>query len=125
MKRTLALALSDDVKSQDIYLPIAGLRSRPEGILALWEWLTTNWEPLSKKLPPSLGMLGTVVQLCIGGFTRTEHIKMIEGFFEEKSTRGFDRTLAQALDAIKARASWVERDGEDVKAWLKENEYLQ
>jgi aminopeptidase 2 len=70
-------------------------------------------------------MFGTVVQLCVSGFTRMEHVKMIEEFFAGKSTRGFDRTLAQALDALRARARWVERDGEDVKVWLKENGYLK
>ena len=35
IKRTLALPLSEDVKGQDFYLPIGGLRNRKEGIEAL------------------------------------------------------------------------------------------
>jgi aminopeptidase 2 len=117
--------MSETVKSQDIYMPLAGLRARPEGVQALWKFLTSKWEPIVEKLPPSFTMLGTVVQLCVSGFTKMEHVKEVEAFFETKSTRGFDRTLAQALDAVRARARWVERDGGDVKGWLKENGYFK
>lgn len=123
IQRTLDLALSDVVKTQDIYLPLAGLRTSPEGVNALWKWLTSNYDAITAKLPPSFSMLGTVVQLCASGYTKHEHVKLIEDFFKDKSTKGFDRTLAQALDAVRARANWVERDGEDVKTWLKDNGY--
>ena len=69
-------------------------------------------------------MLSTVVQLCTLGFTKTEHVAMIEAFFKERSTKGFDQSLAQSLDSIKAKAKWLERDGEDVRQWLKANGYL-
>jgi aminopeptidase 2 len=32
--------------------------------------------------------------------------------------------LSQGLDAVRARARWVERDAEDVKQWLQANGYL-
>jgi aminopeptidase 2 len=53
-----------------------------------------------------------------------EQVAQVEKFFSERSTKGFDRTLAQALDAVRARARWVERDGGNVKQWLKENGYF-
>lgn len=38
IKRTLGLMFSGEIKDQDIYLPTSGLRSHPEGILALYNW---------------------------------------------------------------------------------------
>ena len=123
IKRTLTLPLSDEVKGQDIYLPLGGLRTHSDGIAALWEWMTANWDELEKKLPPGLSMLGSVVSICTSGFTRAEHIKRIDDFFGKRSTKGFDQSLAQSLDSIRAKDKWIQRDGDDVKTWLKHHGY--
>lgn len=125
VKRTLTMPLSDQVKGQDIYLPLAALRSYPASVEAVWEWMKANWEELVARLPPGLSMLSTVVQLCTSGFTRQEHVEEIEKFFSTKSTKGFDQSLAQSLDSIRAKAKWTQRDGEDVRKWLQTNGYLQ
>jgi len=124
IRRTLDLALSKEVKDQDIYLPIGGLRSHKEGINALWAWLKENWDRIEKKLPPGLGMLGSVVSLCTSSYTKDEQLKDIEAFFKAKSTKGFDQSLAQSSDAIRAKQGWLNRDAKDVEEWLKANKYL-
>ncbi|KAF2178505.1 hypothetical protein K469DRAFT_695310 [Zopfia rhizophila CBS 207.26] len=125
IQRTLALSLSDDVKGQDIYLPISALRTHPEGIDALWNWVKENWGELERRLPPSLSMLSSVVSITTSSFTHDEQRKAIEDFFAKKSTKGFDKALAQSCDAIRAKAAWIKRDSEDVKDWLKDHGYLQ
>ncbi|CAN9425495.1 unnamed protein product [Alternaria alternata] len=125
IQRTLAMALSDEVKGQDIYLPIAALRSHAEGCHALWKWVKDNWSELERRLPPSLSMLSSVVAITTSGFTHREHIEDIQAFFSSKSTKGFDMALSQSIDAISAKAAWLERDAEDVKTWLQEHKYLQ
>jgi len=125
IQRSLAMALSDEVKGQDIYLPISALRSHPEGCHALWAWVKDNWEELERRLPPSLSMLSSVVSITTSSFTHREHIQEIETFFKSKSTKGFDMALSQSIDAISAKAAWLERDSEDVKTWLREHKYLQ
>lgn len=125
IQRSLDFALSKDVKGQDIYLPVSSLRSHPEGCNALWQWVKDNWEELERRLPPSLSMLSSVVSIATSSFTHREHIKDIEAFFKDKSTKGFDMSLSQSIDAITAKAAWLERDSEDVKTWLKEHKYLQ
>ncbi|KAF2663201.1 aminopeptidase [Microthyrium microscopicum] len=125
VQRTLALPLSDEVKGQDVYLPIAALRGSSASIEALWTWFTENWDAIVKRLPPGLSMLSTVVQLCTSGFTHADHVEKIEKFFASKSTKGFDQSLAQSLDSIRAKSKWTERDGDDVRKWLKSNGYLE
>ncbi|KAF2196759.1 hypothetical protein GQ43DRAFT_382549 [Delitschia confertaspora ATCC 74209] len=124
IKRTLDLPLSEHVKGQDIYLPISGLRTHPEGIKALWSWMKDNWAELEKRLFPGLTMLSSVVSICTSSFTHEEHMKDIEKFFAGKSTKGFDRALAQSCDAIRAKSAWIKRDSEDIKTWLKEHRYM-
>ncbi|RAK82529.1 M1 family metallopeptidase [Aspergillus fijiensis CBS 313.89] len=125
IKRTLELASGDEVKNQDIYMPLSGLRSHTNGIEARWTWLTTNWDAIFKRLPPSLGMLGTVIQLSTASFCTEAQLKEVETFFKSKDTKGFDRAVEQSLDAIRAKVNWVNRDRADVGSWLKTNGYSQ
>lgn len=87
IKRTLGLALGDEVKSQDIYMPLGGLRSHRAGIESRWDWLKSNWDLLYKKLPPGLGMLGTVVKLTTSSFCTEAQLKEVEQFFASKDTK--------------------------------------
>ncbi|PSK43729.1 Aminopeptidase 2 [Elsinoe australis] len=124
IKRTLELPLSKEVKEQDIYLPLGGLRTHKEGIVALWNWMKDNWDTIQSKLPPGLSMLGSVVSLCTSSFTSEAQIKEIDDFFKERSTKGFDQSLAQSFDAIRAKEGWLKRDRDDVEGWLRERKYL-
>ncbi|KAF7877588.1 hypothetical protein EAF04_001263 [Stromatinia cepivora] len=121
IKRTLDLPFSGEVKEQDIYLPISGLRAHPEGTEALYVWMTENWDELQRRLPAGLSMLGTMVTICTSGFTGEQNLKRVEEFFSKRDTKGFDQGLAQSLDSIRAKSAWVERDREDVKAWVEAN----
>jgi aminopeptidase 2 len=87
IKRTLDLASTDQVKNQDIYMPLGGLRTHPAGIEARWDWVKSNWETLYKRLPPALGMLGTVVQLSTASFCTQEQLDDVQAFFKEKDTK--------------------------------------
>lgn len=87
IKRTLDLATSDEVKNQDIYMPLGGLRNHPAGIDARWTWLKGNWGSIYKRLPPSLGMLGTVVQLTTSSFCTEAQLKDVKAFFDAQDTK--------------------------------------
>lgn len=69
-------------------------------------------------------MLGSVVQICTSSFTKQEQIDEIIKFFKARSTKGFDQGLAQSLDSIRAKNSWLGRDRSDVESWLKQNQFL-
>lgn len=118
IKRTLTLPFGGEVKEQDIYLPVTGLRAHPEGIEALYKWMSDNWEELSRRLPAGLSMLGTMVSICTSGFTSQASLERIQNFFESRSTKGFDQTLAQSCDAIRAKSLWLGRDRKDVGDWV-------
>ncbi|KAL8799175.1 MAG: hypothetical protein Q9200_007604, partial [Gallowayella weberi] len=108
--RSLSLPLSESVKGQDVYLPLAGLRNHARGIEALWAWMTNNWEAIEKKCPPGLTMLSSVVQMCTSGFTSEEQLGTMQKWFEGRNTKGFDRGLEQSYDSVRAKAKWLGRD---------------
>jgi aminopeptidase 2 len=117
------MLFNGEVKDQDIHLPASGLRSHPEGIEALFAWLEENWDQLVVKVPPSTVMLGSLVSIFTSSFTKKEQLDRVEKLFAGKSTVGFEMALAQSLDAIRSKISYLERDREDVHQWLKDNGY--
>ncbi|GMM29148.1 metallo-aminopeptidase [Martiniozyma asiatica (nom. inval.)] len=123
LSKVLAKLLDGTVRSQDIYIPMQGMRAHKIGVETLWSWMQTNWDTIYKLLPPGLSMLGSVVQLCTSGFTSMAKYTEIEEFFKGKNTKGFDQGLAQSLETIESKAKWVERDGKDVEEWLKSKGY--
>ena len=122
--KTLNLALAGEVKMQDIYMPIGGLGTTTLGIGMRWKWMQNNWPELVQKLPPSMTMLSSVVSICVSGFTKKSQLEEITKFFANVDKKGFDRSLEQSSDSIRAKSNWLERDGDDVSGWLKENGYL-
>ena len=64
-------------------------------------------------------MLGTMVSICTSSFASKESVDRVQEFFADKSTKGFDQSLAQSCDSIRAKAAWLHRDREDVKAWTE------
>lgn len=143
IQRTLVLAMSGEVKTQDIHTVLGGLGNFPAGIEARWAWLKKNWDTIYVRLPPALEMLSVVVQLSTSSFCTEDQLKDVSNFFDVQSTKvrllsvfflchssltfvlqGYDRTLEQSLDTIRAKTNWLLRDNEDVESWLKENQYL-
>lgn len=117
------LLKSDVVKSQDIYIPMQGMRAHSKGIEKLWNWLTANWDAVYDLLPPGLSMLGSIVILSTSGFTKPEQKKEVEDFFKTKNTKGFDQSLAQSLDMITAKSNLAARDTGSISEWLKTHGY--
>jgi len=70
-------------------------------------------------------MLGSVVQIVTNSFCSKASVEEIEKFFRDKSTKGFDQGLAQSLDAVRAKANWVERDAGEVRSWLSERGFFK
>ena len=84
-----------------------------------------NWAIIVQKLPPGLSMLASVVQIVTNNFCSRKSVEEIELFFKDKNTKGFNQGLAQSLDAVRAKANWVERDGQEVRNWLSERGFFK
>ncbi|CAI6095111.1 unnamed protein product [Clonostachys chloroleuca] len=124
IQRTLDFALSDEVKTQDIYMVITGLRSHRAGIEALWTWMKSTWDVMVKRLP-SGKQLGNFVVISTSSLTKQHQLTEVEAFFADKNTDVFTLDLAQSLDVIKSKQKWVQRDGDNVIKWLTDNGLLK
>lgn len=64
-------------------------------------------------------MIGSLVSYCVSGLSQQDQLDEIEKFFESKAVKGFDRSLQQAKDSVKAKIQWQARDTDDLRQWLE------
>ena len=124
MQRTLGYVLDGTVLNQDIYTPLIEMRSTKAGVLALWEWVEKNIDVVIERLHPSSPLLGHLLTVTVSGFTTYQDISKVKAFFDKRDTKGYNNSLAQAIDTIEAKAQWVQRDAEEVEQFLKDSKFL-
>ncbi|OAR01021.1 hypothetical protein LLEC1_01345, partial [Akanthomyces lecanii] len=112
------------IKDQDVYLPVKGIRSSRMGADAAWKHFVSNWDQYSKRFPPGLSMLKNLVTYFCENIGTSEQLTQFKSFFKGKDTQGVDNSVRQVIDSVQAKLSWVERDSDDVLAWLKGHGYM-
>lgn len=124
MKRSLGMIFGPDIKNQDCTSAFGGFRAYPKGIEAILDYVTANWDLVIKNVGDNASLLGGVVAITTSGASKPEQLARIEAFFADKNTSAFDQTLNQVKDTVRARIAYLDRDREDVAAWVKDNGYL-
>ncbi|KAK9465000.1 peptidase family M1-domain-containing protein [Lipomyces arxii] len=124
IQRALNMILSGQVAVQDLHSLAMSLAANPNSRWQLWEFLKQYWDGIYTLLSGNMVILDRFVRMSINRFSSMAAYNDIEKFFEGKDTHGYERSVGQALDTVKSLATWVERDGPVVEAWLKENGYL-
>lgn len=124
VQRTLALAMSPEVRTQDILTAIATLRSSVVGRAELWNFMRHHWDVLYERHCDDIGFLDYFVLLSIESFSTLERYQEVQAFFANKDTSAYDRILATCLEGIRMNILWLERDCRDVEQWLRDNGYL-
>ncbi|KAJ6784883.1 hypothetical protein PWT90_00903 [Aphanocladium album] len=120
-----AMGNPDSIKDQDVYIPTRGIRSTRTGSDAAWQHLLNNWDTYYERFPPGLSMLKNLVKYFCENMATPEQLAKFKDFFAARDTQGVDNSVRQVIDSVQAKISWVERDHDDVVAWLKSNGYMQ
>lgn len=124
IERGLGYILSSEVASQDTHSLGSSLAANVAARWKAWEYLKANWDAVYAKFSTNMVVLDRLVRLMISNFASLKAADDIEAFYKDKNTHGFDRSLGQALDTIRANAQWVARDAKEVNAWLAEKKYV-
>ncbi|KAF9132960.1 hypothetical protein BGW39_010951 [Mortierella sp. 14UC] len=125
IQRTLAFAMSEEVRNADILSALATLRSSVMGRAELWNFMRQHWDVLYERHFDDLRFVEYFILFSIGMFSSVEKYQEVQNFFANKDTSQCDRILANCLEGIRTRILWLERDREDVEVWLKANGYLE
>ncbi|KAJ5109188.1 hypothetical protein N7456_005863 [Penicillium angulare] len=118
IQHTMTMLLNE-VRLHEILIPLTTLSTHTNGISAIWDWLTGNWPVIRERLMTGLVMLGRVIHVCTKGFTTEEKLQEVKIFFEKSETQGLEKSVQQALDEIRTKSRWVERDSGDIDKWLE------
>lgn len=124
IERGLGYILSNEVAKQDTHSIAGSLAANPLGRWASWKYLQANWTAIREKFSTNMVVLDRLVKVVLQNFSSYKAHDEIEAFYRDKDNHGYDRTLGQVLDTIKANAQWLDRDAAVVKNWLQTNSYL-
>jgi aminopeptidase N len=117
VQRTLAFALSPEVRTQDTAQVIAGLLTRPSSREAAWTFVKAQWPTLLQKLGTFQGIPGIVG--AVGSFCSAKDAADLRQFFTANPVPSSERTLQQALERIDTCAALVARQQPALTAWLR------
>ena len=116
LKKTLEFSLGEGVRSQDTMRFTAAVSANPYGRDLAWKFIKQKWPLFLKRYGGQKDMSYLVAPL--GAHTTVEFADDIEQFFKKNPVPGGTRTVEQILERIRAKALWLARDKEKIKAWL-------
>ena len=111
---------SGDVRHSDFIYVAGSMGSHANGRRIAWKFLTDNWEIINERYSGGgLKMLGRIIALVCDGFARTKDAEMVEQFFANHPAPSATRAIAESIERISVRASWHERDKDEIAEALK------
>lgn len=119
LQQVLDFALSDAVRAQDTRHILVGVSSSSfAGRDLAWAFFQKNVEAFKRRYH-SGSMLTHLVKASTLGFVGEEDAARVEAFFEDNEIAGAVRTVKQIAEAARIRGAWREREGENVKKYLR------
>jgi aminopeptidase N len=116
IRRNLDLALSDQVREQDLGGVTAALLGNSASRQQAWDLLKKNWPALQSKVV-SFGGRGAIPALA--AFCDETALKDIEQFFAENRAPGAERALKRSLEEIRGCVEMKKAQGGRVGGWLE------
>ena len=117
VRRTMDLALSADVRSQDAKNVIARMLGNVDTHALAWQLLRQRWPEIQKKTGEFVG--NTVVVGALSSFCDASTAAEIRTFFGTHKVPDAERTLQQALERITACARGAAVQRPKLAAWLR------
>ena len=106
--KTLNLALTPEVRSQNIRVPIMGVSANLHGKTVLWPWLKSHWEKLVKKFGVGNPLANRIVA-SVGSVIDDREEKEVRNFFKRNPLPGTERVIEQTLERVRIRSNFLRR----------------
>ncbi|KAF7328714.1 Aminopeptidase 1 [Mycena venus] len=116
MKELLSYILTK-ARDQDVVGFCLGLEANPLARRILVEFFQDNYDHFSKRFATN-SMLKYLVLTCFRGLSTQEAHDDAQEFFKNKDTTRYSMALAQSLETIRARITYIERSRDDLSDWL-------
>jgi len=106
--KTLNLALTPEVRSQNIRVPIMGVSANLHGKTVLWPWLKSHWKKLVKKFGVGNPLANRIVA-SVGSVIDDRQEKDVRNFFKRNPLPGTERVIEQTLERVRIRSNFLRR----------------
>ncbi len=107
LKRTLSFILSKEVRTQNLFQPIARLVTNPEGKELVWPWVKKNWRTVVSRFGVGNPLLNRIIgSVSVEADMKKE--KEIRQFFVRHHVPGTEMKLAQTLEKIRIHAKFIQ-----------------
>jgi puromycin-sensitive aminopeptidase len=118
VRRTLDFAMSHEVRLQDVVYGLAGVWRTRENRELAWEHLQAQWGELVERFGDGGHMLDRFPDFAGAAFATHARADEVEAFFAAHPHVMITRPVAQAVEAIRFKADWFERDGRDIREFM-------
>ncbi len=106
LAKTLDFTLSKDVRTQNLFMPVARMIANPYGKELVWPWIRKNWKYLITKFGVGNPLLNRIIG-SVSVMADMEHEKEVRSFFAKHHVPGTEMKLAQSLERIRIHARFL------------------
>jgi aminopeptidase N len=117
VRRTIDLALSDAIRSQDAKYVVGALLENPDARRLAWQLTRERWPDIQKKTGEFVG--NTVIVGAVAGFCDAATAAEVKTFFTTNKVPDAARTLQQSIERIQSCAATTAIQGPKLAEWLK------
>jgi len=118
IQRTLEFVLSSEVRSQDVSGLVSGVGANEAAGEIFWAWMQDQWSVLYGRFGENTSSLGRILGHVFHQFQSEADLAKVEAFFSKKDISLVSMAYKQAVEGIKVRSNWIQRDLRDVQSWL-------
>jgi alanyl aminopeptidase len=115
--RVLGLALDERLRLNEVFRPLMGQFSDPDGMELAWIWLTEHYEALHARIGPEYA---GYLPFAASGFCSRDRIEEVRGFFGARvaETSGGPRNLESAVESIELCAALADAQRESAQTFF-------
>ena len=117
LAETLDRSLSDEVRVHDTINVVHSVAGNRFGRDQAWEFLKDNWAEIDRRYGEGGFALMQLVSFT-SAFTTEEKREDIERFFRDHPAPAAERTIRQSLERIGINVAWLDRNRDELAAWL-------
>ena len=107
LSKTLSFTLSKEVRTQNIFQPIARMVTNPQGKELVWPWIKQNWKGIVSRFGVGNPLLNRIIG-SVSIEANLEKEKEIKKFFTKHHVPGTEMKLAQTLERIRIHARFIQ-----------------
>ncbi len=107
LSKTLSFTLSKEVRTQNLFQPIARMVTNPQGKELVWPWIKQNWKGIVSRFGVGNPLLNRIIG-SVSIEADLEKEKEIKKFFTKHHVPGTGMKLAQTLERIRIHARFIQ-----------------